>query len=262
MLLTLCTGSLRSKIGADNGSMSLLDVPDFTVRHLQLRGLNVPASMLAGWTLDQIDELRDRADKAACPCLVLFEENPLSIGHPHEPERDAAARRTERLALAANRLGCNALGLRIDALDTEEAFDDVVSHLMEIMPSIERRELNVLISPSAGLTREPTRMAHLIKRVGGFRIGSLPTFAAAAETGNTLDALRKLAPYAGAIHATIVGFRKGDGHEGYDLGKCIQAMRNVGFSNTVAIDYIGRGDAMAAIERARDILQEAIDAGE
>jgi sugar phosphate isomerase/epimerase len=262
MLLTLCTGSLRSKIGAKNGGLSLLDIPEFAVRQLQLRGLNVPAAMLAGWTLDQIDELRDRADKAACPCLVLVEERALPIGHLQESERDAAAQRVERLAIAASRLGCNALALRIDAEDTDDALDRVATHLKEVMPAIERRELNLLISPGGGLTREPVRLTALIKRVGGFRIGSLPSFAAAAETGDVLEALRKLSPYAGAIHATITAFRKKDSHEGYDLGKCVKVMRSVGFSNTIAIDFVGKGDAIPAIEQARSILQSAIDAGE
>jgi sugar phosphate isomerase/epimerase len=261
MLLTLCTGSLRSKLGA-NGGMSLLDVPEFTVRHLQLRGLNIPAEMLAGWTLNQIDELRDRADKAACPCLVLVEERALELGHVDEARRDMAANRLERLAIAANRLGCNALAVRIEAADTDDDLDRVATHLKEIMPAIERRELNVLISPWRGLTHVPTRLTALIKRIGGFRIGSLPTFGAAAETGDVLEALRKLSPYAGAIHATVGAVKKKDGNEGYDLGKCVKAMRSVGFSNTIAIDFVGKGDPVQAIEQARAVLQSAIDAGE
>jgi len=262
MLLTLATGSLRSMIGDEEGQMSLLDVPEFAVRQLELRGMNIPASMLAGWSLEELDALRDRADKVACPCLVLFEDSPLPFGHEHLAERDKAADRTRRLAVAANRLGCNALALRVAADDTPESFDLAAQAIKEVMPTIERHELNVLLCAHDGLTADPERLTDLIKRVGGFRIGSLPSFADAAKTGDTIDALRKLAPYAGAIHATVMSFRKNGAHMGYDLAECVDAIRSVGFLNTLAIDYIGEDDPITAIERARTSLQGAIDADE
>ena len=76
MLLTLAARSLRKLVAADDdGSLSLLDLPDFSIQQLQLRGVNVPSSMLTGWTLEDLDRLRDCGDKAGCPCLVLIEGN-------------------------------------------------------------------------------------------------------------------------------------------------------------------------------------------
>jgi hypothetical protein len=260
MLLTLATGSLRSLIGDGEGQLTLFEVPDFAVRQLQLRGLNIQASMLAGWSLEDLDRLRDRADKAACPCLVLVEDTPLPFGSKSVTERENAAERTRRLAVGANRLGCNALALRIEARNDEASFERTAQALKEIMPTIERHELNVLLCAHEGLTAVPERLTDLIKKIGGFRIGSLPSFEDAARTGSTIDALRKLAPYAGAIHATVKSFSKTGGHTGYDLSECVAAIRSVGFLNTLAIDYVGDKDPVGMIERARVILQEAIDA--
>ena len=76
MLLTLAARSLRTVVAANGeGSMSLLDVPDFSIQQLNLRGINVPSSMLSGWSLEDLDRLRDRGDKAGCPCLVLVEDH-------------------------------------------------------------------------------------------------------------------------------------------------------------------------------------------
>ena len=69
-----------------------------------------------------------------------------------------------------------------------------------------------------------------------------------------------LAPYAGAIEATVEGFSKKGAHKTYDLAACVTAVRSVGFVNTLAIDYTGAADPVANIEMARDILQAAIDA--
>ena len=119
-----------------------------------------------------------------------------------------AAERVRRLAVAANRLGCNALAIRCDARDTDEAFDQTAVELKDVMPAVERLELNLLIAPHTGLTGQTDRLTDLLKRIGGFRIGSLPDFGHAAESGDLVDALRKLAPYAGAVHAHGGGFRQ------------------------------------------------------
>ncbi|MHC4910100.1 MAG: sugar phosphate isomerase/epimerase family protein [Planctomycetota bacterium] len=259
MLLTLSANSLRSLDSADgSGRLSLLDMPAYAISQLELRGLNIPASMLAGWNLQDLDKLRDSADKAGCPCLVLVEDTPLKFGSKRAKIRSDAADRVEKLAVAANRLGCNALAMGIEAKDDDDSFELVADEIRRVMPRVERLELNVLLVPGEGLTADPARLTELIKRIGGFRIGSLPTFGHAATTGDPVEALRKLAPYAGAVHATITGFEKGK-HVGFDLDQCIQAIRSVGFVNTVAIEYIGDGDPVATIDQARQVLQAAID---
>lgn len=263
ILLTLCAGSLRSRIqGKGEDHLDLLDVPRFAIRELQLRGLNLPASMLTGWGLEELDALRDRADKAGCPCLVLFDDQSLPFASGKAAEREQARDRARRLAVAANRLGCNAVAFHCDAPDRDESLERIADEIRGVMPGIERLELNVLLAPGRGLTASPERLTDLIKRVGGFRIGSLPTFGDAAVTGDAPEALKKLAPYAGAIHATIEGFTKAGVHSGCKLEACVMAIRSVGFVNTLAIDYRGAGDAVAAIDLARTQLQAAIDTEE
>ena len=264
MLLTLAARSLQ-KLVSGNGadSLSLVDLPAFTIEQLQLRGINVPSSMLAGWTLEDLDTLRDRADKAGCPCLVLIEDAPLKFTAPEEGEpvgQSPALERIRRLAQAANRLGCNALAIRCDSPDTDEALDQTAEELKDVMPAVERLELNLLVAPHEGLTQRPERLTDLLKRIGGFRIGSLPDFGHAATSGDLVDELRKLVPYAGAVHATVEEFDGNGAHKRYDLAEGVAAIRSVGFLNTVAIDYVGTADPVANIEAARKILQQAIDA--
>lgn len=238
----------------------MLDLPDFACRQLNLRGLNVVSSMLAGWSYEELDRLRDRADKAACPCLVLIEDTPIKLGSADEDLFDAAFARVQMLATAANRLGCNALSLSITAAEDDDTFDLVTQTVKDLIPTIERHELNLLLSPHEGLMFDPDRMIEVIKRIGGFRIGALPTFVHAAATGDPVVTLRKLAPYAGAIHASVAGFNRKGQHQDFDLVECVHAIRSVGFLNTLAIDYLNHGDPVENIEKARTILETAIDA--
>jgi len=263
MLLTLTTNSMKNTWGRSSKAVKkgLLELPMLAIDQLALRGLNVYASSLAGWSVEELDMLRDRADKAACPCLVLFEDSPLDFSTSSRKAADQARDRVRRLSAAANRLGCNSLAVMIKAPDEDEAFEAAATRIRDAIAAVERMELNFLIAPHDGLTNDPDRLTGLIKRIGGFRIGSLPSFAHAASLGDHIGVLRKLAPYAGAIHASINGFTKAGKHQGYDLGECVKAIRAVGFTNTLAIEYLGKKkDPMSDIEQARDILQAAIDA--
>ncbi len=264
MLLTLATRSLASRISdSDKGDHphSMLDLPEYAIRHLCLRGLNVPASMLSGWSLHDLDQLRDHADKAGCPCLVLIEDTPLAFGAPRAAARAAAADRVKRLTIAAHRLSCNALAISCVGADTDEALDRVAGEVRAIMPDAERMEVNLLIAPHEGLTHSPARLTDLIKRIGGFRIGSLPSFGHAESTGDAVGTLRQLAPYAGAVLATIEGFKKDGTHVGCNLAECLSAIRSVGFLNNLALDYVGDGDPIEHIETARVALEKAIEEG-
>jgi len=78
---------------------------------------------VGGFRIGSLPTFGDAADKASCPCLVLLEDTPLPLGQPDETLRKAAGERVMRLALAANRLGCNSLALKCDAPDTQEGFD-------------------------------------------------------------------------------------------------------------------------------------------
>lgn len=266
MLLTLATAAFEGReipgpAGStlEAGPAAILGLPRFAMEHLDLRGLSVSAGMLSGWSVGDLERLRDAADKAACPCLVLSEPEPLGFGDSDQAIRRAAADRLSRLGAAAHRLGCNSVAIRIGAEESGEAFDRAAVAVKEAMPPLERMELNLLLIPHAGLCFDPERLTDLIKRIGGFRIGSMPTFAHAHQTGDAVATLRKLAPYAGAVHASV-SKPTAKGHGPWDLGACVEAIRSVGFSNTLAIDPIGTGDPATAVERAAVQLRAALEA--
>lgn len=261
LLLTLTTSSLQAMLDPKaDPPRTLMDVPDYAINSLQLRGLNINAHQLSGWGFDELDALRDRADKAACPCLVLVEEEALAFGHDDPEIQEGAHERIRRLAVAANRLGCNALAVRCSAGDDEERLDSCAEHLREIMASIEHLDLNLLVSPHEGLTDDPERLTDLIKRIGGFRIGAMPIYGRGTNEEDELDHLRQLAPYAGAIQLCVHKFNRNSNHTGLGLAAAIETIRKVGYVNTVTIDYVGEGDPARDIELARVQLQCAVDA--
>ena len=208
MLLTLNTTSLRSLLAPKRGkpTLSLLDVPAFTRETLGLHGLNVTTDLLKGADRAKLAEFRDRADQAACACLLLIEPTPQPFAAHNEDKGEQAIIRTERVIEAAHILGCNAASISLSGQDDDEAFSLAVDRLQIAIEAAERRELNLLISPGDGITSEPDKVTELIKRVGRFRLMTFPDFATAAASGDAEAYLKRLTPYAGAVNASLIDF--------------------------------------------------------
>lgn len=269
MLLTLAASSLRSKLWLkpgrpSAGSMLLRDLPRHVRETLGLHGLNISTDLLAGADLPQLDALRDAADKASCPCLVLVRPEPLPFFSGNDAKGDDAIERMSRVVQAAHRLGCNSAALFI-AAEAGDAEDDAVDlaaeRLRKVMTVAEKREVNLLIGSGKGPTLEPDRLTDLIKRVGGFRIGTYPDYQTAAASEDPLAYLRRLTPYASAVTASSIGFKKGKSgpeHQGYDLVEFTKAVIAVGYTGTLAIDYRGDGDPEEGIRNTRAVLESVV----
>lgn len=243
ILLTLSAGSVRPLLAAnDPRCPTIYAMPQFVATDLELRGLNLPADMLKGFGLPEIERFRDEADRAHCPVLLLTEETPIDFANRGTPAWAQSLDRLRRLGTAASRLGCPAIAVRALAPDTDEAFEATAAGVKLAIKEIDKFELSLLLTPSEGLTFEAGRLTDLIKKIGGFRIGSYPSFAHAHATGDLAQTLRKLAPYAPAIAASVRGFDKDGVHDGFSLAECIESIKSVGYGNTLALDFVGRSD--------------------
>jgi sugar phosphate isomerase/epimerase len=261
MLFTLSAASLAKRMKPGPGRLELHDLPKFAREHLGLHGLSLPTSMLAGLEARAVDRLRDEADKAGAPILTLIESTPQPLGHDGD-KSEAAIERMTRVLQVGHRLGCNAAAVAIVAGDTPAEFATAVASAKRLLDRADRLEINLLLAPHAGLTDTPDKVTALIKRIGGFRIGSMPDFQAAAASGSAVEYLRRVTPYAQAVVASSVAFAADGSHEGYDLAECLEAVSSVGFEGALAIEYRGKGEAVDGLNAARRALDAALKASE
>ncbi|MEM8834684.1 MAG: TIM barrel protein [Planctomycetota bacterium] len=260
MLLTFSASSFQGRLGKPDAPEDLLRVPSFVRERVELHGLNVPTSMLAGWTEAEIDRLRDSADKAGCPCLLLVEDQSHEIGKKGEGASEAATTRLARVLRVGHRLGCSGVVIKLSDKGDEQTADRVAESLKVLMAQAERSELNLLMMPSGPLTGEPTGLTGMIRKVGGFRIGSFPDFAVAAEQGDASEYLRALTPYAGDVLATIGDFDEGGHRGGYDFDTMFETIRAVGYDGRFSLAYQGKGDPIPALQAASERVAALIEA--
>jgi sugar phosphate isomerase/epimerase len=294
MLLTLAAISLKKRLTLkrnEPGALQLTDLPRHAREVLNLHGLNVATELLAGADHVALDRLRESADRASCPCLVLVESVPLPFTEEDEAKGEAAVERMIKVLRAAHRLGCNSAAVSVLGEDTPTGFDNAVERMKQVLYSAERLEVNLLISSSPGITSTPERLTELIKKIGGFRIGTFPDFLSASKSPDPVQFLRRLTPYASALTATSVSFKTptvaapkkgtvkggttsvvapatgggGSGgapvHEPYDLVEYVKTVASVGYQGTLAIDYRGEGDPEVGIRNTRVVLEGALGMG-
>jgi sugar phosphate isomerase/epimerase len=145
--------------------------------------------------------------------LALTEVEAQRLGDPNETKGLAGVDRMLKVVEAASLLGCNSCGVSVIAKDTEEGFEYAVERLRMIVERAERLEINLLLVPHDGLTADPVRLTELIKKVGGFRIGTQPDFEVAAAQDDPMTYLKRLTPYASVVNASTLGFVEPDAEE-------------------------------------------------
>lgn len=267
--------------GASDASatpMALEDLPRFTRDELGLFGLNLSTDLLVGADIKKLDAIREAADKASCPCLVLVESTAQPLAIEDERTGAAAVERLQRVVQAASRLGCNSIAVTIQDAPHPDAFDFAAERVRMVLSKAEKLEVNVLIAPPApgtaaaslgasaeSLTEDPDRLTDLIKKVGGFRIGTFPDFQTASKSPDALLYLRRLVPYAAAVNASVEDFGSGAGkqrggaeHASYNLDEYAKTVESVGYTQTLAIDYRGGGDPVEGVTLARQKLEAVL----
>jgi len=287
MLLTCHASSIADLLkpaGDAPPRLDLADTPAYIKDELNLNGMNLSTDLLVGATPERLMQLRDSADKAGCAVLLLCESEAQPFGDDDDEVGFEAIERMRRVLHAASLLGCNAASMSIRAPDTDEAAEQVIDRVREVVAQADKLDVNLLIAPAAGLTAEAETLTELIKKIGGFRIGTLPDFKSAHDSADPGSYLRRLTPYASVVSATTYEFEPGEGappddapgslealadaimntappvHTTFDLVPMVEAISSVGFDGTLAIDYRGPEDGTLGVHQSRDALEAAIEA--
>ena len=258
MLLTLSVSSLIHQLDDPADELTILGVPRYAQETLGLNGLQVQTSLLHGWELERFDTLRDAADKAACPCLVLVEDVPNGLGGEDDDQAEESIRRLSRVLQVANRLGCSSVVVPVEAVDDEDTFEILVERLRAVVQQAERMEINLLIEPRPGLTGAPERLTELIRGVGGFRIGSCPRFDTALSSDEPVAYLKSITPYASVVRTGVD--LPGSGAASADaFASCLEGIQLVGFDGTLAVECSAGEHAPERLKELRGLLESLLN---
>ncbi|MFK7884480.1 MAG: TIM barrel protein [Phycisphaerales bacterium] len=208
MLFSLNINSIRDVLKRRGSrAIALQDIPMYVQEQTGLHAMTMSTDLLAGAKRDTLTRIRENGDRVGCACLLLSETDPLSLGDPRQKIGEDAVIRMTKVVEAASLLGCNSASLEINAKDTDEAMELVATRIRRVLERADRLEIMVLIRPSKGLTQDAERLTELVKAIGGFRIGTMPDFESAVASGDPVQYLKKLTPYASVVNASTLAFK-------------------------------------------------------
>ncbi len=250
ILLSLSGACLLQPLPRKGTKLELLDMPQFVAEELELRGLNLPVELIRGHSATTLEKLRDQADRMHCPCLILYQDEVLDFhGNP-----EGATQTLKNLGRAAKMLGCGELAVRVNC--PRESIVSVAASMKMALEVIQQFEVNLLIRPSVQPVDHPEVIMELVKKIGGFHISAMPSFANAYATGNGVETLRKLAPYSAAIEVTVTGVGKQGDAAGWKLDEFVEALLTLGYVNKLSIDWCGTTNWVQGIQKTRERLLE------
>jgi hypothetical protein len=119
--------------------------------------------------------------------------------------------RMSRVVQAAQILGCSSAAFIVDGVATEKDREIAAARLKQVVSRGEKLDVNILLgpSPAAQTFLEPDMITDVLKRVGGFRVGTFPDFETAGKSKDPMTYLRRLSPYASAVCAATLAFEAG-----------------------------------------------------
>jgi len=245
ILVSLSASCLLQPLPKQKSPIALLDVPRFVSEELEVRGINIPVQMIRQQTPQTLERLRDEADRSQCPCLVLYRDEPLDF----QAEAERSAQVVREMGKRARLLGCAEVAVRISNIASASA--QIAQFLKAAVEGLQRFEVNLLIRPSIQPCDQPDAVIDLVRKIGGFHIGAMPSFANAAATEDAQQCLKKLIPYSLAVEATVTSVNK-DGSPKDDLfDQHIDTLVKLGFSNKLSIDWQGEGNWAQAVQSVR-----------
>ncbi len=253
ILLTLSGSCLLQPLPRKSVKLELLDMPRFVAEELELRGLNLPVEMIRGQSSSMLEKLRDQADRVHCPCLILYQDEPLDFYGNVEGSTLVLT----NLSRAAKMLGCSELAVRVNC--PPESVVTVASSMKRALEAVQRYEVNLLIRPSVKPVDTPELLMELVKRIGGFHISAMPSFANAHATGGGIQTLRKLAPYSAAIEVSFAGSTKQGSTSGWNFDEYVSSLLNLGYLNKFSIDWCGTTNWVQGVQKAREQLLLLMD---
>lgn len=252
--LILNASCLRNPPRRGKPEVPLMDMPEFVAQEFGLRGIQLPVDLVRGKTLRELEALRHNADKAGCPVLVLSQDEPVDLGVATDGSEAVA--RIAALGSAARHLGCSHVGIRTRV--TPERTDAVTACAKRAIDLLRKSDVSLLVRSGKDAIPDPSTLADLIRRIGGFHIGAMPSLEDAHASGDYTGAIRLIAPYSHLIEASILGFGK-SGHEKWDLAEAVDALRGVGYLSLLSLHWRGtKADWIGAIQKAQAELLAAI----
>ncbi len=266
--IAVSSWSLHNYFGATRNSgftmpgpmLALLDLPEMMLARYKVRHLEFCASHFPSTDPAYLRELKYALVHTLSTVVNISVDIEECGPEGAFSNRDSDARKAAIEAVkewvdVAHLLGAKSVCVgpgKVDAENmspTTEAYKALANYALA-------KGVHVLVENRKGFGAEnPEELVKLMKLVGPGRIIALPDFGNFPDELARQKGLKMLFPYAPTVcHATGLEFDANGVETGYDFPEAMEIAKRSGFHGVYSIEFEGRGDPYAGIQKTQDEL--------
>ena len=268
MDISLAGWSICRRFQADNDPLLLLDYPKVSADEfgIHLIELNSPFFVYenpddpatSAISDSYLKDLKQRADDLGVGCLNIAVDSHGDLGTIDEAERKQAVENHKKWVGICAALGCNAF--RANSGGRGEGEDDAkiqqcIKSFGELSEYSGQAGIRLMMENHGGISFNPDVMTRTMDAVDSDYCRILADFLNWPQEDDKLDNLRKVAPYAWAIHGKFLSFDDGGESPEIDCAAAVKILKDANYTNPWGIEYEGQTDDHEGVLKSKALLE-------
>jgi sugar phosphate isomerase/epimerase len=265
MDLSLAGWSLQRLFRRSENPLKLTDFARFSKEQFGITALELNNIFFESTDPKYLSELRASAEDAGCRLLNIAVDEQGDLSNTNHLHREIAILNYARWIPVAAEIGCSAIRANSggkDLSNPQASLQACIESFRRLCDIARPLGVAVLMENHWGLSSDPEAMVRLMEAVesshGKGAIGTVPDFGNWPKEIDRIAALKRILPYAQAVHAKVMDIDESLAHPAFDLEACVRATRESGYKGYLGIEYEGSGDCVEGVKRASRKLRGLI----
>jgi sugar phosphate isomerase/epimerase len=257
MKLSLAGWSLHRLFRAAERPLLLVDFPRFTRETFGIDAVELNSPFFESREPQYLRKLADAARGAGVKLLNIAVDEAGDLASELESARLDGINNYARWIPVAKEIGCAAIRANSggkQVTDRAIAVANCVESFHRLIDEGQRHGVAVLIENHGGISADADTIVHLMNELAKAHppesFGTMPDFGNWPEDVDRYESLRKIMPFAKAVHAKVRDIDEQLNHPQFDHARCIKIAREAGYDGYLGIEYEGAGEPIEGIKRA------------
>jgi sugar phosphate isomerase/epimerase len=265
MKLSLAGWSLHRMFRDEQHPLRLLDFPGFVRDEFGLDAVELNSPFFESRDPQYISQLRKSAQQARVKLLNIAVDESGDLAAESPSIRLDGINNYSRWIAVAREVGCAAIRANSggkNIVDRAAAVENCIESFHQLITAGREQGVAILMENHGGISADADTIVHIMKELGKSHpagsFGTLPDFGNWPEGVDRYESIRKIMPFAGAVHAKVKEIDQNLDHPAFDLARCVRIARDAGYRGYLGIEYEGPGDEVEGVRLAVRKLQPMV----
>lgn len=257
MQLSLAGWSLHTMFRAPTNPLQLLDFPRLTRDEFGIEAVELNNIFFASREPAYLKQLVAAAESAGITLLNIAVDEQGDLSAEDDAARAEGLANYARWVPVAKEIGCTAIRANSGGktiTDRDRAIDRCTDSFRRLADEGRKHGITILMENHGGLSADADSILRVIEAVrqshGPEAVGTLPDYGNWPDAADRYESLRRILPYAKAVHAKVLDIQEDLSHPKFDLDRCVRLTREAGYDGYLGIEFEGPGDRLEGVRRA------------